>query len=293
MTDKTQLWRAMQQAMNAVATNLAPAVRAKLEDTSIEIQNLFPLGIAYEVRPEPIELKHLRNRDPYSVEQNQLNAIQRLRDAGLVDENDVITQTAYDEYQSLIDAQDELAKSLNLMSESKLDEVVNYLKRAHDVAIDMDDMHSFQIHAGQKFPGNAVHLVYELIARFAALRDDVHIKAWQHLDADGHTYEAASLVWDGTATNAATLMEARQNRGYEESDWQATLDKLVEQGWLNKNSDDYAATEEWNKIRSNVEVKTDELFYSIFADFSDDEIEHLLTLLKEVQAKFTPEPEAS
>ncbi len=292
MIDKTELWGQMQQVVNAIVANLSPAVMKKLESSSIELKNLFALGVAYYVYPESIVIKHLRQRNPYSHEQTQIDAIQRLRDAGYLDENDVITQFAYDEYQSLIDAQNTQAESLNLMDEEALLELAGYLKRAHDAALKLDAP-AFHLVAGRPLPENAVHRIYYLIYRFMALRDDVHIQAWQGLNIDGHSHEAASLVWDGTANNAEKFMEVRANRGYELSDWQNTLDSLVDKDWLVKDGDNYAASEHYNAIREDIETKTNELFYQIFISFDNNEQGKLLTLLQEVQDKFTPEPEAT
>lgn len=195
----------------------------------------------------------------------------RLRDVGHLDSNDVITEEAYEAYQSLIDAQDAQAQSLDLMDAEKLSQVVDYFQRAHDAALKLDAP-CFKLYTSRPLPENSVHRIYYFIFRFLALRDDAHIQAWQDLTVDGHTYETASLVWDGSATTAA---------------------KLLEKGWLTKKGDEYAVTDDFKKLRDSIEVKTDDFFYSIFADFSDEEVKHLLTLLKEVQAKFTPEPEAS
>ena len=292
MLAKTELWGQMQQALNAIATKLSPVVMQKLEATSINLQNLYALGVAYYVHPEPIVFEHLRQRNPYSHEARLQDTIQRLRDAGHIDESDVITKSAYNEYQSLIDAQNAQAESLNLMNEAELVELAGYLKRAHDKALSLDAP-SFQLVTSRPLPENAVHRIYYLIYRFTALRDDAHIQAWQHLNTDGHRHETASLVWDGTATTAEKFMETREYRGYEVSDWQQTLDKLVEKGWLIKDGDGYIASEDYSAIRKDVETRTDEYFYQIFTDFDENEIDKLLILLQGVQEKFRSEPEAT
>lgn len=288
MVDKTQLWTQILGALSAISANLSPAVIEKIEASSIELRNLFSLGVAYYVHPDPIMLKHLQQRNPYSSGQTQIDGIQKLRNANHLDENDVITQTAYDEYQGLIDVQDAQAKSLNLMDESELIQIADYLKRAHDAALELDAP-SFHLVTSRPLPENTVHRIYYLIYRFTALRDDAHIQAWQGLGVDGHTYEASSLIWNETARNATKFMEVRGNRGYEESDWQNTLDSLVDKGWLLKDDDDYVASDDYKTIREEIEIKTDEFFYQIFTGFTDNEIENLLNLLQEIQEKFTPE----
>ncbi len=293
MVERTDVWKQIQQTQNAIVQNLAPKLREVIEESIFNgVDGWFHVGLAYYIHPEPMTLERMRQRNPYTRKEKLLTGIQNLKEADFLDSNAVVTDKANDAYQSLLDAQDTIASELTLVSQEDLQLVSDYLERIHDEIAKLDAP-CFKDSSNKPLPTTMVHRIYYLIARLAAWRDDAHIQAWQHLEIDGHTYETFSLVWDGTATNAEKLLEARAGRGYDESEWQATLDKLVNKGWLVKGDNGYEVSAEGKTIRDDVEEKTDDIFYAPFAILGATKIEHLLTLLKDVQERFTPEPEAN
>lgn len=293
MVEKTPIWSQMQKTQNAIVQNLSPKLQETIKSSIFNgVDGWFQIGLAYYIRPDPMTIKRIRQRNPYTRQEKLAQGIQNLKDVDFLDANSVVTDKAYDAYQELLDAQDAIASEITLMPEDKSQALVTYIERIHNAVAKLDAP-CFKDSSNKPLPANLVHRIYYLIARLAAWRDDAHIKAWQPLDIDGHTYETFSLVWDGTATIAEKFMEVRAGRGYEEVDWQVTLDKLVDKGWLIKEADAYTVSADGKEIRDDIEVKTDEIFYAPFSVLEDTEIEHLLTLLKDVQERFTPEPEAN
>lgn len=294
MVDRKEIWATAGAASGAVVQHVSPAVQEKIQETVFkDIPGWFVLGTAFYIRPEPLTVERLRIRNPYSHPQRQADSIKALKDANLLDDKAIITQESVDAYQSLIDAQDAVADTLDMMDTAKLKKVVGYFNRAYDAALSVEKppIPSMKDATQLNMNDGLVHQIFYKFGRLGAFRDDCHLAAWKHLEIDGNVYEAFSLVWDGTADSAAKLLEARQNRGYEESDWQASLDNLVEMGWLEKDEDTYKTTDEGQKIRDEIEAKTDAYFYQAFDGFSDTEVEEFLALLKDVQEKFTPQPE--
>jgi helix-turn-helix protein len=292
MTNRKAIWKLAPTASAAIVRNIGPIIQATVQESPFkDVPRWFVIGTAFYIRPEPLTVKRLRVRNPYNNPETQENAIKALTEAGLLDEKGVITQTAVNAYQKLIDAQDTEADRFDNMEQEDLKRVGAYLKRAYEAAHTVTEppIPCLKDASRLDMRGGAVHQVFYTVGRLNAFRDDCHLAAWKHLEVDGNTYEAFSLVWDGTADSAATLLEARQNRGYEETDWQAALDKLVKKGWLEKDGESYKASDEGNKIREKIEDKTDDYFYQPFDILSDEEVDNFLTLLKEVEEKFTPE----
>lgn len=294
MTDRKEIWKLAPAASGAIVQNLGPKIQEAVQSSPfVDVPRWFIIGTAFYIRPEPLTVERMRVRNPYSKPESQENDIKALTEAGFLDEKGVITQVAVDAYQGLIDNQDSAAATLDNMPQEDSERVGTYLKRAYDAAHVVTEPSNACLKDASLLDmrGGAVHQVFYTVGRLNAFRDDCHLAAWKPLDMDGNVYEAFSLIWDGTADSAAKLMEARGNRGYEEADWQASLDELVKKGWLEKDGETYKVSDEGNKIREEVEVKTDEYFYQIFDGLSDEEVDDFVALLKEVQEKFTPEPQ--
>lgn len=293
MVEDNQLWVKIQAAQGAIVQNLSPKLQAVIENSIFhEVPGWFHIGFAYYIRPDAMIVERIRTRNPYSPEQDLANNIKSLQDVGFIDANNVITDEAFNAYQALIDAQDDLVGELDLMPVDELEAVADYLNRAYEAALKLDAP-CLQDVSRYDLPDTVVHKIYYLIYRLSAWRDDAHLQAWKTLDVDGHTYEAFSLIWDGTATTAEGIAEARPFRGYEVADWQTTLDNLVDKAWLITDADKYIVTEDSKSMRDDVETKTDELFYQVFSGLSDSEIEKLLHLLQEIQENFSPESVAT
>lgn len=293
MTDRTIIWTQMQQTQTAIVQSFLPDLQKVLQSSIFnDVPAWGHLGLAQYIHPEPMTVKRIRQRNPYSATKKLEQDIQSLKEANFLDASAVITDTANQAYQGLIDAQDDVASKIDIVDDSILQEIID----AYDTiqsGIDAQAAPIFRDVITQELPENLLHRTYYLGYRFAAWRDDAHIKAWQYLNIDGHTYEAFSLVWDGTASTAEKFMDVRAGRGYDADEWQATLDKLVSKGWIVKEDKTYLMSAEGKQIRDNIEATTDDIFYAPFAQLSAEKIEHLLTLLKDVQGKFTPEPEAN
>lgn len=294
MVERASVWEEMEQAMNAIVQNLRPLVQEAIQKSQFDgVQGWFHLGLGYYIHPDPLTADRIRQRNPYNKHETQEAVVSTLKEAGFLDSNGVITEAAIDEYKGLIGVQDDVARSLNLMDASKLARVAQLLERVHDAALKMDAP-CFTDLATKPLPENTLHRIYYLIYRFRALRDDAHLQAWRRdLDVDAHTFEALSLVWDGTADTAAQITEQRGFRGYDETEWQKTLDAVVAKGWLNRQDDSYSVTDVGKKIRDDIETWTDDFFYQAFAVLSDNDIQELVTLLRDIQENFTPEPQIS
>lgn len=294
MSERQEIWKEAPAASAAVVQHIGPAVQEAVQSSLFkDTPGWFVIGTAFYIRPESLTVERIRIRNPYAKSETQAEQIKALQDANLLDKNGVITQKAVDAYQALIDAQDAVADTLNFMDKAKLQKVVGYINRAYDTALNVTEpaIPAMKDATRLEMNNGLVHQIFYKIGRLNAFRDDCHLAAWKQLEMDGHHFETFSLIWDNTADSAAKLLEARPNRGYEESEWQASLDKLVEMGHLVKDSDVYKITDQGQKVRDEIELKTDDYFYQIFHNFSDEETKEFLTLLKEVKDNFTPQPE--
>lgn len=289
--EKTKIWSHIQATQAVVVQQLAPKVQEAVQESIFNgVDRWFHVGLAYEIYPEPMTVKRTQVRNPYTKPEALADNIANLKSHNLLNAEGIITERAFNAYQGLVDVQEQVARDITPEDTEALDTVNAYLKQIHDAALTMDapclaDSSKRDLHE------NPVHRLYDLISSLAAFRDDAHLQAWKPLQMNGQIYEAFSLIWDGTAKDAGSLFEARSGRGYEESDWQAALEQLIEKDWLVKEGDTYAVSDEGKRIRDEIETKTDEFFYAAFDNLNAENLKELINLLQDVQATFTPEPQ--
>ncbi|MEL7434057.1 MAG: hypothetical protein AAFN11_08915 [Chloroflexota bacterium] len=229
-------------------------------------------------------------RNPYGNPAGFAQHIKDLQEAGLLDDKAVITQDAYDAYQSLIDAQDAKAATLTFMPDSDLQTVIDYLDCIDQAAAGLNTPIQ-QIIVAEKPCDTPAHRIYELISHLRAFRDDAHVQAWQPLGISGHTYEMFSFVWNGEAPTVEQFLEVRGTRGYDAEACEQALTLLAEKGWIEQGDDGYVVTETGKQVRDDIEVKTDTFFYQAFDGLTDEDLADFRRLLAEITEKFALETE--
>jgi hypothetical protein len=113
-------------------------------------------------------------------------------------------------------------------------------------------------------------------------REDAHIAAWQPFyGVDGRVFETLTFLWrDETATPAALSEQLSEYRNYDEDDYASAFEELVTHGWATKEDGKYIISEMGQKIRQEVENRTDDYFARPFAILNKAEIEELKGLLE-------------
>jgi len=120
----------------------------------------------------------------------------------------------------------------------------------------------------------------QYFADFNAFRDDAHMAAWRPYGVKGHTWEAFAFLCTGRAGSAAELGEQLHYRGYDESEYAATLAELARRGWLAAESGRYTVTAAGHAAHAEAETRTDDYFYTPWAVLSAEEVATLHTLLR-------------
>jgi DNA-binding MarR family transcriptional regulator len=106
-----------------------------------------------------------------------------------------------------------------------------------------------------------------------AFRDDVHIAAWMPHTDEGQIWEAFTLIWRQQAGTAAELAEQLSHRSYDETDYTATLDRLVACGWVAQLGKKYVVRTKAARMRQRVEKGTDQLFQAAFEGLNAIEVD--------------------
>lgn len=133
---------------------------------------------------------------------------------------------------------------------------------------------------------NLAH-IDQYITDLILYRDDAHENAWQVHDIAGHDWEVFSFIWEGHADSLESLINQEdlrfERRGFTPEDYQQSLDRLVERGWLSNTDKTYAVTKEGQDIRKTAEVQTDDYFLIGWSSLDAEEIAQLKNLLQKLQ----------
>jgi DNA-binding MarR family transcriptional regulator len=121
-------------------------------------------------------------------------------------------------------------------------------------------------------------------------RDDCHISSWQKHDLPGIVWEALSYIWVGEVTTAEKLAETLSGyRGYEQDDYAAAIDQLIEMGWVEAQDDQYQVTDTGRQVREEAEALTNKYYIKAFASLSEAELQEINGMLETLAAEIAPE----
>ena len=88
-----------------------------------------------------------------------------------------------------------------------------------------------------------------------------------------------TAIWREEDVSATGLAESLANRDFSADDYAASLEGLVEKGWIEGGEGDYSLTETGLKIREEAEDKTNRLYFAAWSELSEAETAELDDLL--------------
>jgi len=124
--------------------------------------------------------------------------------------------------------------------------------------------------------------VDQLLDDLLAFRDDAHISAWMPTGVNGHTWETFSFVCNGEANTVEKFVEHLPFRDYSDEDFKGTLEVLSQKGWIQNGENGYIPTEAGKKIREDVEVATNKIYFAPWSTISDNDLDSLTQILNEL-----------
>ena len=272
-----------------VTSDVGPVLNEKVQPPALFLH----LRMAREAEPAAYTVQRNLTRNPYVNPQRAVGLLQQGIEAGFVQQDgDKYRLTA--QGQEAVDAVNDafyavLAK-IEVLPEAQMDRLNELLRRLVEGALHSGAPTTERL---RQTYDTARPRDYAPLARvdlniddLNAFRDDAHTSAWAGNYAGGRDWEAFTLVWQGAAGDAAELTSQLAYRGWEEADFQKSLDALVQRGWLQVDDGRYGVTAEGQALRQRVEDETDKLFYAHWDDtLSPDEQTELRTLLIQLKDK--------
>ncbi len=304
MRDERSVFQLLGETSASIYPLARDVMRPLFEEYFSEQRFYHVIFFAYNLNPEPITAELYLRRNPYAKPESVLEILMDAAEAGYlekVEEGEYRpAQTGSDAIEIVHEAFYSHANKLNQFPADNLKELCSLLVKLVDSVkqtdlgvrkISFDASHDGHIQVGH----GTLAKVDQHFDDLNAFRDDAHIAAWIPVGTDGHTWEVLTFVWNGDATTAEGLAERIPYRQYTAENYHATLDDLVQKGWVEAGADGFIVTAEGKKIRDDAEGATEQNYFGPWKVLSDDELKRLgelLTALKETNLKLVPVDDA-
>lgn len=174
--------------------------------------------------------------------------------------------------------------SINPMSEENLQHLFNYLERLVEASLAMPQppSHFYLSHKWENY--RRLGTIYPLenyvvlFGELAAYRDDMHIAAWQAYQIEGHSWDMFDKFYSGELLTIDGLYAKLKRRGLPQEIYTQDLQELIERGWVIERANEYQITPAGKKVREDVEVETERLFFAPWSCLDERDLEDLMNL---------------
>jgi hypothetical protein len=299
---KTEFYNLMMDTFDALGNAVArvqaqtPAQERPPQNPLLQIRRGFGespawfLVQALEFDPEPLSVTNLRVRDIYASERIVQALLELMASEKWFDRVETAGQSsavyAWNEagrsaLETLRSGSRQVMASLQPLPAAEIERLEALLRRLIEASLASPEPPGVWClaHSRRRAPDPHAALLVKIAQYFAdfnAFRDDAHMAAWQPHDIEGYTWEAFSMVWEGTATSAEALFDQLAHRGYSWSDYAAALQALARRGWLVELGSDasktYELTGKGQAIREEAERLTNDYFYASWSCLTDREV---------------------
>jgi hypothetical protein len=250
---------------------------------------------AAEFDPEPLTVANLRVRDVYASDRVVAALLVLMAVEGWLDRDTAgayhLTAAGRAQYQRLRPYQHALIATIEPPPVALAGHLAELLGRVVEASLDSSDAPGpwCLAHSRCRAPAadaSPLARIFQNSEDINAFRDDTHMAAWRPLEIDGYVWEAFSLVCDGQANSAATLLGQLAHRGYTRAEYGDALSELVRRGWIEHDdaAGTYLVTAAGRATRAEVERLTDQYFYAPWSCLTEAEIamaHNLLIRLRE------------
>ena len=265
----SQFWDAALAAQLALSTQFRPATDRITKELGIEAANWGHLATALSYEPEPISVKQVQTRNPYTAAQRSERQFQALKSHGLFSEQPAkeyrLTPEGRSQAQFVLDTQRAVhatVQPIAAVDMQSLAQLLRGLVLSAEKAPTPPGTWCLTRVRRIKPADNALPTteVDHYLACLNAFRDDAHLSAWRAHEPDGAVWEALTLVWQGEATTAVDLSQKLAFREHSTETYVAALKQLEAKGLVTEQAGAFAMTRKGKALRDEVEVKTDGYF---------------------------------
>jgi Mn-dependent DtxR family transcriptional regulator len=261
----------IQQAMQAFNPFYREAVQTVFADYEIQGRDWFYAYLAYGLEPEPLTAVLLQQMTPYANSQTQAEWLLETVEKGFLqtvgDNSCRLTASGRAPVEAFFTAARQAIAPLAPLVPAEMARLAELLAQiiAATEALPTPALKTHMRISRRTDPGPAAvpaTKIDQYLTDLLRFRDDAHLAAWVNLGVDGRTWDAFSAVWREDNISAASLAETLSNRNFTADDYAASLDELLNMGWVQDADGAYRLTESGLKIREEAEETTNRYYFS-------------------------------
>lgn len=286
--DLKDLYPAIEAASLAISPICEPVIEKKCDELGLSRQETFILIAVPTFEPEPVSVKLLNVRSPYTSPDHYRKLLDNLSVKGMLQpvglEGYRLTQRGLEGIKIFLNALYVTLSGIQPLPVTQMMDLASRLKDFADACLQAPDppgtwciRHSRRLDPGIRAPMMA--RIDQFFDEFRAYRDDAHLAAWRGYEVNGHAWDILTHLWAGPEATPEMLNQALGRRGNSMEETLYAVDELIIKGWVNRETDKLRITAFGREIRKTAEDTTDRYFLMPFRGFQQNEMERALELI--------------
>lgn len=281
------IWRICQQVLSSLSSSYGDEMNTAAKEFGLEPPIWYPLTAAHTFKPDPITVRRLRVRSPYSSPRYfEVPLLGLLKGDFLVESNlggYHLTPLGDNALRAIMIAAYDAMESLPALNQNDMQMLAHSLGRI---------VQSCMVH-GKPFsrwciiysrrldeaPTSAFTAkIDQYLSDLSAFRDDAHLESWQHHGVSGHAWDVLSTVWSEGTCTLEDICNKLTRRQWKKVETEEAVDEVINRGWMTSDSN-LSLTDQGVEIREEAEILTDTYFYDAWDEVSENDLESLTELL--------------
>ncbi|MCD6400909.1 MAG: hypothetical protein J7L73_03170 [Anaerolineales bacterium] len=286
------LWSNLRQGMDVLWKSYLPAMEKTATDLGVKRRTLGLLLAAVIFEPEPISEPLLQRRNPYQAFNNRLfeAAAQGFFQESLSGKYLLTNSGGHAAAEIIRSAYDVMRALPDPFPSPDFTYFIELLRKIVTACLEISEPPGKWCinHSRRLDPGGNAPLIIRLdqyLSDLLAYHDDAHLAAWQPLGVDGPTWETLTMVNSGEVDSLNMLIKRLKFRDFPSSVYENAVESLANDGMLMVKNSKITLTEKGRVHCQKVEEKTDHYFFAPWEFLSQEDVEILENLSKNLVTK--------
>lgn len=288
--DLKELYPAIEAASLAISPIVEPVVERMCHWFGLSRQEVIVLIVAPVFEPEPVSVRLLNIRSPYTSPDHYNKILANLEASGMLvsadDEGYHLTEQGLETIKEFLHTLYTTMAGIQPLPVTQMMDLASRLKDLADACLEAPDppgtwciRHARRLDPGKRAPMMA--RLDQFLDELRAYRDDAHLAAWHGYEENGHAWDILTYLWVEKQAVLGVINQALGKRGNSMEQTLTAVGGLIRKGWVSREGDRLSITPFGREIRRTAESTTDRYFLMPLRRFTETELEQARELLDE------------
>lgn len=283
-----ELYPAIEAASYALSPIVEPVVERMCNWFGLPRQEIFILTAVPTFEPDPVSVRLLNVRSPYTSPEHYRKILEGLAKNGMLhatgDESYRLTEAGLQTVKEFMQALHTTMSGFQPLPVTMMMDLASRLKDLADSCLEAPEppgtwciRHARRLDPGRKAPMLA--RVDQFFDELRAYRDDAHLAAWHGYEENGHAWDILTYLWVEKQAVLGVINQALSKRGNSMEETLTAVSGLIRKGWVSREGDRLNITPFGREIRRTAEATTDRYFLVPLRRFAEPELERSIELI--------------